>query len=159
MKLASSSKTPLPQGHPRLRFLDSRKVYDKIRSEWRLSDNTSCKMSEMADDQPPPELPKESETLNDKMCRYFSPDDSSVSMASPSNSSYVSRNIFTDEHRKFLLQFCGGMVKSGVISQTVVQKLLNKEEEGREMLQMFTLKQIINRLKYERRMNRKHNST
>ena len=116
-------------------------------------------MSEMADDHPSPELPKESDTLDDKMCRYFSPDDSSVSMASLSNSSYVSKNMFTDEHRKYLLQFCDEMVKSGVISQTVVQGLLSKEEEGREILQMFTLKQIINRLKCERRMNRKLNST
>ena len=28
------------QGNPKLRFLDSRKVYDKILSEWRFSDNT-----------------------------------------------------------------------------------------------------------------------
>ena len=116
-------------------------------------------MSEMADDQPSPELPKEIDTLDNKMCRYFSRDDSSASMAPPSNSSYVSKNMFTDEHRKYLLQFCGEVVKSGVISQNVVHGLLSKEEEGREILQMFTLKQITNRLKYERKMNCKLNST
>ena len=46
------------------------------------------------------------------------------------------------------------MVKSGVISQTVVKDLLSKDEEGKEMLREFTIKQLINRLKYERRLNR-----
>ena len=147
------------KGHATLRCLDPRKVYDKVRSEWRFTNNTSCKTSEITDDQPSPALPQESDTLADKLSRFFSNEDSSVSMVPPSNSSYVSRNIFSDDHRKYLLKLCGGTVRSGVISQTVVKELLSKEEEGREMLREFTLKQIINRLKYERRLNRQSSST
>jgi len=75
-------------------------------------------------------------------------------MVPPSNSSYLTRNIFTDDHRNYLLKVCGSMVKSGVISQTVVKDLLSKDEEGKELLREFTIKQLINRLKYERRLNR-----
>ena len=76
-------------------------------------------------------------------------------MVPPSNSSYVSRNILSDDHRKHLLKVCGGMVKSLVISQTLVKDMLGKVEEGKAMLREFTLKQIISRLKYERRLNQK----
>ena len=109
----------------------------------------------MDDGQPSAELPEESETLTDKMSRYFSNEASSVSMVPPSNSSYLTKNIFTDDHRKYLLKVCGSMVKSGIISKTVVKDLLSKDEEGKEMLREFTIKQLINRLKYERRLNRR----
>lgn len=66
----------------------------------------------------------------------------------------MSRNIFIDDHRKYLLKLCGGMVKSGVISQTAVKDMLGKEE-GKAMLREFKLKQIIDRLKYKRRLNQK----
>ena len=150
------------QEHPVLCCRDPRKVYDKIRSEWRFNDKSNSQPSDIDDDkpsaeQPPksPELPKESDSLADKMSRFFSNEESSVSMVPPSNSSYVSRNIFSDDHRKYLLKVCGGMVKSGVISQTAVKDMLGKEEEGKAMLHEFKLKQIINRLKYERRLNQK----
>ena len=109
----------------------------------------------MDDGQPSAELPEESETLTDKMSRYFSNEASSVSMVPPSNSSYLTKNIFTDDHRKYLLKVCGNMVKSGIISKTVVKDLLSKDEEGKEMLREFTIEQLINRLKYERRLNRR----
>ena len=143
------------QGHPTLCRLEARKVYDKVRSEWRFGKNTSYQSSDMDDGQPSAELPEESETLTDKMSRYFSNEASSVSMVPPSNSSYLTKNIFTDDHRKYLLKVCGSMVKSGIISKTVVKDLLSKDEEGKEMLREFTIKQLINRLKYERRLNRR----
>lgn len=143
------------QAHPTLCRLEARKVYDKVRSEWRFGKNTSYQSSDMDDGQPSAELPEESETLTDKMSRYFSNEASSVSMVPPSNSSYLTKNIFTDDHRKYLLKVCGSMVKSGIISKTVVKDLLSKDEEGKEMLREFTIEQLINRLKYERRLNRR----
>ena len=143
------------QDHPTLCRLEPRKVYDKVRSEWRFGNNTSYQHSDKDDSQPPAELPDESETLADKMSRYFADEESSVSMVPPSNSSYLTRNIFTDDHRKYLLKVCGSMVKSGIISQPVVKDLLSKDEEGKELLREFSIKQLINRLKYERRLNRK----
>ena len=71
-------------------------MYDKV-----CSDNkTSYQHSDMDDHQPLAELPEESDTLAGEMSCYFSNEESSVSMVLPSNSSYLTRNIFTDDHRK-----------------------------------------------------------
>ena len=148
------------QDHPSLQSIDPKKVCERIRSEWRFgAEYISDKTSVLADSKHSEELPGEEDTLADKMSRYFSNDDSSASMVPPSNSSYISRNIFSDEHREYLLRVCGSMVRRGVISQTGVKDILSKDEEGREMLQKFSIKQLINRLKYEKRMNRKSSST
>lgn len=57
------------------------------------------------------------------------------------------------EKRNFLMKVCGTIVRGGVISKPAVKEMLLKEAEGREMLRNFTLTQIINRLKYEQRLN------
>ena len=148
------------QGNPTLQSLDPKRVCDRIRSEWRFNDNDGrANTSKAAESSPLPELPSQVETLENKMARYFSGDNSSVSIVPPTNSSYFSRNIFSDQSRDYLLKVCGHMVRGGGISQTAVKQALSKNEEGREMLREFTIKQLINRLKYERRMNRQHNST
>ena len=64
----------------------------------------------------------------------------------------LARNVFSDNERKVLLRMCGTMVRRGVIS-----KPLEKEEEGKELLNKFSINQLVNRLKYERRLN-KNNS-
>ena len=61
---------------------------------------------------------------------------------------------FSDEHRKCLLKVCGGIIRCGVISQTVAKELLEKDYFGKAILRQLTIKQIINRLKYERRLIR-----
>ena len=102
------------------------------------------------DGQPSAELPDESD--------YFSNEESSVSMVPSSNESYLTRNIFTDDHRKYLLEVCSSMVKSGIISQSVVKDLLSNDEEGKKLLPEFTIKPLINRLKYERRLWRDYSN-
>ena len=86
--------------HPVLCCLDPRKVYAKIRSEWRFNDKSNSQPSNIDDDkpsaeQPPksPELPKESDSLSDKVSRFFSNEESSVSMVPPSNSSCVEEHL------------------------------------------------------------------
>lgn len=37
------------------------------------------------------------------------------------NFSYVSKNIFSDEERKFFFRVCGGMVRGGIIFKLVVK--------------------------------------
>ena len=143
--------------HPTLQHLDAKRVCDKVRSEWQFKDpkhdearntssNPSCK---------PPE---QTENLSDKMSRFFETSadkstDSSSDVVLPSNPSYLSRNIFSDEERKFLLRVCGVMVRGGVISKPHIKKLLEKENEGQDLLHKFTIEQLVNRLKYERRLN------
>ena len=79
--------------------------------------------------------------------------DNSSDVVLPSNPSYLSRNIFSDEERKFLLQVCGVMVRGRVISKPHITKLLEKENEGQDLLHKFTIEQLVNRLKYEIRLN------
>ena len=42
------------------------------------------------------------------------------------------------------------MITAGPISQTAVQAAMNGDMANQEMLQKYTVEQIINRLKYER---------
>ena len=149
--------------HPTLQHLDAKRVCDKVRSEWRFKDpkhnegedtstNPSCK---------PPEQTK---NLDDKMSRFFeSSADKSTSSSSdvvlPSNPRYLSRNIFSDEDRKYFLRVCGVMIRGGVISKPQIKKLLEKENEGKELLRKFTIEQLVNRLKYERRLNNRQSQS
>ena len=98
--------------------------------------------------------PDEEETFSDKMSRYMS--SSSVSeFVPPSNSSYVSRNIFSLREKEDLLRLFKPTIKSGIISKPAVKNILEEDEAGRQFLKKFTVDQIVNRLKYERRMNQK----
>ena len=72
--------------HPTLHDQDAKKVCDRVRSEWRGIQNGNKPESDSA-----AELPGEEETLSDKMSRFLS---SSAEFVPPSNSSYMSRNIF-----------------------------------------------------------------
>ena len=66
---------------------DAKKVCDRVRSEWRGVKNGKNPESDSA-----AELPGEEETLSDKMSHFLS---SSTEFVPPSNSSYLSRNIFS----------------------------------------------------------------
>ncbi|XP_068678068.1 uncharacterized protein [Montipora foliosa] len=147
-------------GHPSLQHIEPKKVLDRVRSEWRNCGKSNSESQKMADCEPYPNLPTLKEPLSDKMNRFFSTDNrsesmetGSVDMVPPSSSSYTSGKIFSQEERNFLMKVCGTIVRAGVISKPAVKEMLVKEEEGREILRKFTLDQIINRLKYERRLN------
>ena len=81
---------------------------------------------------------------------------SSVEFVPPLNSSYMSRNIFSGNDKETLFQLFGGMIRCGIITKPVVKGTLEKEEAGRQILCKFTVEQIVNRIKYERRLNRRH---
>ena len=148
------------QGHPNLQQLDPKKVLDRVRSEWRVHGKSNREHKEIADGEQPAQVLEEEEILAQKLNRFFSSDNGSEDMVPPSNSSFVSVKLFAQEEREFLLKVCGSMVRAGVISKPVVKEMLGKEEEGKELLKKFTLDQIINRLKYERRLNnRKRKAT
>jgi len=123
--------------HPTLHDQDAKKGCDRIRSEWCVIQNGNKPESDSAS-----ELPGEEKTLSEK----FVP---------TSNSSYMSRNMFSRNDKETLFQLFGGMIRSGIISKTVVKDTLEKEEAGRQFLRKFTVEQIINHIKYERRLNRR----
>ena len=133
--------------HPTLDDQDTKKVYDRVRSEWRGVKNGKNPESDSA-----AKLPGEEETLSDKMSRFLS---SSTEFVPPLNSSYLSRNIFSRDDKETLFRLFGGMIRSGIVSKQVVKDTLEKEEDGKEFLRKFTVEQVINRIKYERRLNRR----
>lgn len=128
---------------------DPKKICDRVRSEWRHKRDESHLETAGAVDPP-----DEEETFSDKMSRYMS--SSSVSeFVPPSNSSYVSRNLFSLREKEDLLRLFKPTIKSGIISKPAVKNILEEDEAGRQFLKKFTVDQIVNRLKYERRMNQK----
>ena len=141
--------------HPTLQHLDPKKVVDRVRSEWRDFGQSKSQTQQVTDSEPPSKLPEDGENLEDKMKRFFATSDGSEDIVAPSNSSFVSGKLFNQEERNYLLKVCGSIVKSGVISKVAVQKILEKEKEGKEIFRKFTLDQIINRLKYEKRSNKR----
>ena len=120
--------------HPTLHDQDAKIVCNRVRSEWRGIQNGNKPESDSAS-----ELPGEEETLLEK----FVPP------------SYMSRNIFSRNDKETLFQLFGGMIRRGIISKQVVKDTLEKEKAGRQFLRKFTVEQIINRIKYERRLNRR----
>ena len=106
--------------HPTLHDQDTKKVCDRVQSEWRGVKNGKNPESDSA-----AELPGEEETLSDKMSRFLS---SSTEFVPPSNSSYLSRNIFSRDDKETLFRLLGGMIRSGIVSKQVVKDTLEKEE-------------------------------
>ena len=135
------------KGHPTLSNEDAKKVCDRVRSEWRgIHSESRLECAGAA------ELPTEEDTLSDKMGRFLS---SSSEFEPPSNSSYLSRNIFSREEKESLYRLFGATIRSGIISKPAVKDILQNDEAGKEFLEKFTIEQIINRLKYERRLNKR----
>lgn len=133
--------------HPTLHNQDTKKVCDRVRSEWRGIQNENNPEISSAT-----ELPEEQETLSDKMSRFLS---TSTEFVPPSNSSYLRRNIFSRDEKETFFRLFGGMIRSGVISKPAVKDTLEKDEARKQFLCKFTVEQIINRVKYERRLNRR----
>ena len=133
--------------HPTLYDQDPKKVYDRVRSGWRGIDKKNH--LEAAGEA---KLPEEEETLSDKMSRFLT---SSSDFVPPSNSSYLSKNIFSREEKENLFRLFGATIRSGIISKPVVKDILEKDDAGKEFVLKFTVEQIINRLKYERRLNKR----
>ena len=94
--------------HPTLYDQDPKKVYDRVRSEWRGIDKKNH--LETAGEA---KLPEEEETLSDKMSRFLT---SSSEFVPPSNSSYLSKSIYSREEKENLFRLFGATVRSGIIS-------------------------------------------
>ena len=59
--------------------------------------------------------------------------------------------VFTSFEAQVLIEKCDSIIKGGPISTDRVKELLNASHAGMQLLEKFTMPQIINRLKYERK--------
>ena len=133
--------------HPTLYDQDPKKVYDRVRSGWRGIDKKNH--LETAGEA---KLPEEEEPLSDKMSRFLT---SSSGFCATVEFKLPEQEHFAREEKENLFRLFGATIRSGIISKPVVKNILEKDDAGKEFLLKFTVEQIINRLKYERRLNKR----
>ena len=71
------------------------------------------------------------------------------SVVGPSTCS--SKDIFDNSDTKVITKLCGTMIAKGPISDERIQELLDQSSAGEKLLERFSIFQIKNRIKYERR--------
>ena len=128
-----------------------KRVYDRIRAEWRFQS------PEKSSNAAPVELPKEKETVYDRVNRMFEEEDKTSTCSSdiipPTFSSRIS-NVFSAPQLTILLRLCKDMTFMAPISKRTITSRLEKDSEGKVLLTEVSMEQIVNRLKYERKQRR-----
>jgi len=125
--------------------IGSRKVYDRVRNEIRKTYGKSKTTP----------LPTECETTAERVQRLVpneqqlsvEPEDSDSECVAPS----TSNNIFSEKDVAMVTKLCMHMISRGPVSEKRINEELNKSSAGRSLLRKFSLHQLKNRIKYERR--------
>ena len=141
------------QSDPILSGTDPKRVYDRVRAEWRYTSDT-----ENNGDVESATLPEEKETVNHRVERmFFSGADEeadsmpSTDVVSAADTTVMSRGVFSAAQVKTLVQIFSDMITSGApISRPVIISRLARHQSFKEI----DICQIVNRLKYERRQKR-----
>lgn len=135
-------------GIPLLVDENPRRVLDKVLAQWRFS-----KKLESTDPEAQP--PSEQETQEQRVNRMFDDEDSHNTMISPTEHSVTMKGIFSALEVKVLVKLCDDMVKTSCpIAVKVIKERLEKDVDGKNILKCMTMRQIVNRVKYERKMFR-----
>ncbi|PFX18261.1 hypothetical protein AWC38_SpisGene17384 [Stylophora pistillata] len=138
------------QSNPVLCGLVPKRVYDRVRAEWRFNSTPDDLGKETANP-----LEKE-ETIDNRVKRMFQvkEDDqqssASSDILSSSETTAKSRGLFAAEHVQILLHLFQDMINGSPISKQTISATLQNDNAGKSLLSKFTLAQIVNRLKYER---------
>ena len=137
---------------------DVKKVYDKIRAQWRYKAQVDNKPSTAS-------LPSEKETLSGRVERMFKESNTheddeesfdSSDVVSPTETTGTSKpGVFSPTHVQTLLRLFSDMINGSPISKPIITQILQNDSEGKEMVTVFTVTQVVNRLKYERKQERK----
>ena len=142
------------QSNPLLCELEPKRVYDRVRAEWRFKATPDGLDKETAN---PPE---EEETIDNRVNRMFQAkeDDQQSNppsdIVSPTDTTTKSQGVFDAEHVQTLLHLFQNMVNGSPISKPKISATLENDSIGKCLLPKFTLAQIVNRLKYERKQKR-----
>lgn len=144
------------KGNSVLATVDPRKAYDRLRHEasaYRKSGEPDSLS-----------LPQTNETAAERIARFlkrkapecmneFEDIDAEAdtdSLVGPSSNQTV-KDIFTAENVALIVNLCASIIAGGVVSDDRIEAALNKSAAGRQLLSCFTVFQIKNRIKYERR--------
>jgi len=142
------------KGDPILSTENPKRVYDKVRAEWRFNAKLEGCSQETVN------LPEEQETIDNRINRMFQakePDQQSnhsSDIMAPTDTTWKSQGLFTSEQVQILLRLFQSMINGSPISKPKITSTLEEDINGRPLLQKFTLAQIVNRLKYERKQKR-----
>lgn len=135
-----------------LRSIDPKKVYDKVRSMWKIKPGQEDILQA---------IPKE--TVDDKIYRMFEDDGMSTNSVQHSTTDVSTlgdnRRIFTEEQINIILKQCKPMLDVGTFTKSGIFNHMSKIGKGKEILEQFDVEQIRTRLKYEKlKRNRKSKS-
>ncbi|KAJ7360318.1 hypothetical protein OS493_016949 [Desmophyllum pertusum] len=135
---------------------DPKRVYDKVRAEWRYKGNTDSSM-ELT------KLPEETETVNHRVDRMFASNNENMADNSSSHSTdfvsatdttVKSKGLFSNSQAKVLVELFPDMVNDGKpISKPVIIKRLSECSKG-DLFKDYNVVQVVNIIKYERRQKR-----
>ena len=141
--------------------------YYKLRKRSKVAVSASKELSKLMrkETQETEELPSTSEDWKERIERTMSIQEGSQEDNIDSNSlsdgscvapteSYKSSSTFNTQESEMLAELFGDMIKNVPIAKEVVKKTLNESRKGKQLLQRFTVFQIVNRLKYLRRVRR-----
>ncbi|KAJ7386730.1 hypothetical protein OS493_006742 [Desmophyllum pertusum] len=144
------------ESNPVLCLEDPKRVYDKVRAEWRYKGNTDSSM-ELT------KLPEETETVNHRVDRMFASNNENMADNSSSHSTdfvsatdttVKSKGLFSNSQAKVLVELFPDMVNDGKpISKPVIIKRLSECSKG-DLFKDYNVVQVVNRIKYERRQKR-----
>ena len=134
-----------------LMSIGSRKVYDRIRSEIRKTYRNTMTTP----------LPAECDTADERVARMFSHEKKEMHEEDVVNEDNGSecvapstiKDIFAKEDVSQVLKSCAQVIARGPITEVRIHDELTKTARGRKLLEKFTLYQLQNRVKYERRKN------
>lgn len=132
-------------GNKKLMGEDPKKILDKVRGQWRFG---------KSDPSHSVNLPTEQETLIQKVERSVAIGTSNRSdiLTTTTESSGI-RNLFSQSELKTLRAVCKDMIqKSAPISKDKIKQILEEQDEGKQILKKAFLSQVVNRVKYERRI-------
>lgn len=130
---------------------DPKRVYDRVWAEWRFPSS---------EDNTDPSLPTETEGMKDRVDCMFRKDAPSEDVTTtsdivpPTAISSGAKALFTEDHVRTLHRLFNDMLGNVPISRNEILKRLSADVEGKEILAVLSLTQVVNRIKYERRQKR-----
>lgn len=93
----------------------------------------------------------------DRMLRKDAPSEdvtSTSDIVRPTSISSKAKALFSEDHVRTLHRLFNDMLGNVPISRNEILKRLSTDVEGKEILAVLSLTQVVNRIKYERRQKR-----
>lgn len=152
-KICMASVREKIQSNPILVKESAKKVYDKVRAQWQFNSKETRTGTVL--------LPSQKDTVTDRVSRMFDTSgdgeasDHSSDILSPTVTTARSKpGLFNSAQVQTLIRLFPDMIKGSPISKPVIARRLQNDGQGTKLFADFTVEQVVNRLKYERKHRR-----